>query len=129
MPSDRGRAVAGVVLWGGIAILAVVITAAIIQTLSLVTTVREAQQNNTKTVESAKIAAREAQRGTDRIEECTTPGRPCYDQGQKRTADVVSDLNRVAVFAAACADKAGVQGEDEIFSCVIRLLAKNAEKP
>jgi hypothetical protein len=58
------------------------------------------------------------------IRSCTTPGEKCFNESQKRTADVVTDLNRVAVYAASCADRRGVQGEDEIYACVVRLLAK-----
>lgn len=63
------------------------------------------------------------------IRSCTTPGRECFDEGQKRTADAVADINRVAIYAAACADKPGVQGRDEIYACVIRSLAKADENP
>jgi predicted PurR-regulated permease PerM len=63
------------------------------------------------------------------IRSCTTPGQKCFNESQKRTADVVADLNRVAVYAASCADKRGVQGEDEIYACVIKLLAKADASP
>lgn len=92
--------------------------------------IRATQVGNTSTLRSAsdaansaKDAAESAERGTARIEDCTTPGRDCYDSGQKRTADAIADINKVAVYAAACADQDGVQGEDEIYTCVIRLLA------
>lgn len=63
------------------------------------------------------------------IRSCTTPGMECFDRGQKQTADAVADINRVAVYAAACADKPGVQGRSEIFACVVRALAKADGKP
>lgn len=38
----------------------------------------------------------------DRINDCTTPGRKCFDQAQRRTAGVVGDINRVTIYAASC---------------------------
>lgn len=126
--THRGRELTAAIVYVMLTAVAVGVIVVVVQTYSLLNTVRESQQTNTSTIQAAKSAAWEAERGTDRIEDCTTPGRKCYEQSQKRTADVVTDLNRVAVFAAACADKPGVQGEDEIYSCVIRLLAEEAEQ-
>jgi hypothetical protein len=80
--------------------------------------------DNTNTIRTSQRANAETLR---LIQDCTQPGGECYDRGQKQTADVVADLNRAAVYAAACADKPGVQGKDEIYACVIRLFA--ADKP
>jgi len=85
------------------------------------TEIRDAQLSNTKTL-------RNTERTLDLIEDCTTPGRDCYDRGQKRTADAVANINKVAVYAAACADRRGVQGRAEIFTCVIRALAQEDRK-
>lgn len=77
--------------------------------------------DNTATIRQAQ---RESAESLQIIRSCTTPGMQCFDEGQKRTADAVADINRVAVYAAACADKPGVQGRDEIYACVVRSLAK-----
>lgn len=83
--------------------------------------IRDTQVTNTRTLDTAD-------RTLDLIRDCTEPGGECFDRGQKRTADVVADLNKAAVYAAACADKRGVQGEDEIYACVVRLFAADAER-
>ena len=38
----------------------------------------------------------------DRINDCTTPGRKCFDEAQRRTAGVVGSINRVTIYAASC---------------------------
>jgi hypothetical protein len=79
--------------------------------------IRESQVTNTKTLDTT-------QRTLDAVLDCTTPGRKCFDRGQKQTADAVADINKVAVLAAACADEPGVQGRDEIFACVVQQLGE-----
>lgn len=59
------------------------------------------------------------------IRSCTTPGQECYDRGQEQTSKAIADINRVTVYAAACADEPGVQGQAEIYSCVIDRLASD----
>jgi hypothetical protein len=76
--------------------------------------------DTTQTIRESQKASQETLRI---IRSCTTPGAECFDRGQQQTADAVEDINRVAVFAAVCADKRGVQGEGEIYACVVRLLA------
>lgn len=58
----------------------------------------------------------------ERIVDCTTPGRPCFDAGQKRTADAVAMLNDFTEAAVVCADRTGTQGRDETRACIIRTL-------
>lgn len=62
----------------------------------------------------------------DRINSCTTPGRACYERGQRQTARVVGDINRVTVYAAACASKMPGQSADQIQRCIVKLLAEDA---
>jgi hypothetical protein len=57
------------------------------------------------------------------VRDCTTPGQPCYERGQKQTAGAVADINKITVYAAACADRPGDQTVTQIQSCVIRKLA------
>lgn len=123
MTQDSRRWVAGGVFYGALAIIALLVTFAVVQTFGLVSQVRETQQGNASVLKSAQAAAESAEKGTDRIEDCTTPGRKCYDDGQKQTAQYLSDLNRVIAYAAACADQAGVQTEAEVYACVIQRLA------
>jgi hypothetical protein len=95
-------------------IAATVVVAFSVQTLNAV---RSTQLEGTPTGKKLLSSA-------ERIEECTTPGQPCFKDSQQRTADVIAEINRVAVYAASCADRPGVQGEDEIYACVVRLIAK-----
>jgi hypothetical protein len=92
------------------------------------------QQGQTKPVlTSTKQAADNARQVARRIESCTTPGRRCYQRGQRQTAAVVGDINASIVAAAACATTlapASVQaGEsqqqlvDQITACVVTQLA------
>lgn len=60
----------------------------------------------------------------ERIVDCTTPGRLCFEDGQKRTADAVALLNRYTEAAVVCADATGVQSREEVRACIIRTLAK-----
>ena len=62
------------------------------------------------------------------IRSCTTPGQECFERGQEQTANAVADINRVAVYAAACADRPRKQTVEEIQSCVIARLAESDER-
>lgn len=118
------------VLWAlvGLMIAAAVVafgTAALVSALNS-GAIRGTQQANTETLDNSAETLK-------RVRECTTPGLPCYDDGQKRTAELVArltnNLTRVSAYAAACADKPGVQGKDEIFACVVAELAAEPDQP
>lgn len=55
---------------------------------------------------------------TNLIADCVTPGRPCYDDGQKRTAGAVGSINEITAIAVACGDRAGEQTVAEVRACV-----------
>lgn len=57
------------------------------------------------------------------IKDCTSPEGECFKRGQRQTADAVSSINRVAIIAAACADKPRRQTVEQIQACVIEQLA------
>lgn len=61
------------------------------------------------------------------VEDCTTPGRVCADRGAKATADAIADINRVTVYAAACADRPRTQTEADILACVLARLAADTD--
>jgi hypothetical protein len=90
-------------------------------TNKVVTGIEEQQDTNTATITASK-------RTLNLVTECTTPGRRCFERAQERTASAVADINRAAVYAAACADREGVQGVDEIYACVIRQLAHSDDR-
>lgn len=67
------------------------------------------------------------------VQDCTQPSGKCYQDGQKRTASAVSDINRVIILAAACSagvppDLSVQQRETQIQSCVIERLSRAQHK-
>lgn len=120
------RQVLWVALAAAVALLVIVVATAVIVSATKSTQIRDTQTENTTLLENTNETLKI-------IRECTSPGQPCYDRGQKSTAEIVakltSDLTRVSAYAAACADKPGVQGKDEIFACVVRELAAEPSKP
>jgi hypothetical protein len=129
MFSTPGRRTAGWV------ILCVTAAAVILGIVAVLASIRQTQLEGTPT--GRKLLA-----SAERILDCTDPGDPktgrpvgkCYRDGQERTANAVGDINRVIILAAACS--AGLpqglsvqQRENEIESCVIDRLAREARKP
>ena len=99
-----------------------------IQQISHVTdAIRESQQQKAPQISQTNRAAHAAEQGTRRIEACTTPGRACYDRGQRRLAVIVSGLTqgsqRAASAAAACAASLDRPSYDAVYRCVLRTLA------
>lgn len=101
----------------GWVLIYVVVAAVVLAMVAGVAAIRQTQLEGTPTGQRLLEAS-------DRILDCTDPNGECYQRNQDRTADVIGDLNRVAVYAAACADRRGIQGEDEIYACVVRLIAQ-----
>jgi hypothetical protein len=69
----------------------------------------------------------------DRILDCTDPKGECYEQSQRRTAQVLASVQRIIVLAAACAADVvasdSVDGrESEITACVTKRLASDPPK-
>lgn len=95
-----------------------------------IVSVRFAQQDNTELLKDAEDAAVAAQRGTTRIEDCTTPGRKCFEDGQARGAELVGSINKAVILAAACASSlAPSRLEQEALikattACVVERLAE-----
>lgn len=58
----------------------------------------------------------------ERIVDCTTPGRPCFEEGQKRTAEAVALLNQYTEAAVVCADREGSQPRPVVRACILRSL-------
>lgn len=116
----RRRRVLGTVAGVAVGVLLVLLIALLIRTWTLADEIRETQRVNTGTLTTSEETL-------DRINDCTTPGRKCYDKGQKRTAEAVGDINRVIVLAAACADQPQRQTVIEIQNCVIAELARGPQ--
>lgn len=62
------------------------------------------------------------QDNTRRIEDCTTPGRECYDRGQSQLRAAIRELNAYGVVVAACASGPIERTQDYIVRCVTERL-------
>lgn len=107
-----------------VAVLVIGLLTLFVKMSSQTDAIRQTQQTNTET-------SRVSQRTLDAIESCTTPGKPCYQNGQTQTAKAVGDINRVVVLAAACSvglDPHLSVGDRQavISSCVITRLARQS---
>jgi hypothetical protein len=58
------------------------------------------------------------------IRDCTEPTGECYKRGQQASAAAVADINRVVIFAAACAAQSHHPSVSHIQQCVISRLAR-----
>lgn len=97
---------------------AVVVTFLIAVIVSATTTTQIADKQDTNTEKSEKRDL-----VLETIKNCTTPGRPCYERGQRQLAKAVGDVNRVVIIAAACASQPYGQSVADIQRCVVDQLA------
>lgn len=88
---------------------------AILTSATKSTEIRDTQQQNSPLIKNTAATLA-------RIQNCTTPGRPCYERGQRQLARAVGDINRVVVLAAACASGDGSRTETEIQACIVERL-------
>lgn len=117
------------VLWVTLTLMGIgLVVAALVAVLvaaTTVTSVRADQLTNAKKADASRETLR-------RINDCTTPGRKCFDEGQRRSASVVAALNQgsaaAAAAAAACADRPGISGYRMIKACVDATLADQNTK-
>lgn len=103
------------------ALLVVVVVTAALVSAAKSSAVRETQVSNTRTLDNTE-------RVLALVQSCTTPGEECYEDGQRRTAQAVGDINRVIVLAAACSVGLDPQlpvaeRQTQISSCVIQRLS------
>lgn len=91
----------------------------IVQSYAILNATRQTQLGNDARSEDTKVAAEQAARTAQRIEDCTTPGRECFDDAQKRLGRTVGTINDYALYAAACADQPRRQTVSEIQSCIL----------
>lgn len=114
----KSRPVAFAVMGLTLGVLAVLLLVSILQTRMLVGEVRNTQKTNTGTVRLIKAQGRA-------IRDCTDPTGECFKRAKRQTAGAVNDINKISVYAAACADQSGVQTASEIYACVVERLAKD----
>jgi hypothetical protein len=121
---DRWRLLRYAALWTGVGLL----LAAALSVPVLLSQVRQTQLEGTPT--GKKLVA-----SADRILDCTDAGgdghRPgkCFQQSQKRTAEVLASVQRIILLSAVCAvdldpDATVEQRVQQITACVTRRLAK-----
>ena len=111
----RGRAVVVFVIGMGATALLLLLVFAIVTSATKSTEIRDQQQENSPLIENTDATL-------ERIQNCTTPGRPCYERGQRQLADAVGNVNRVVVLAAACASGPVTRTEADIQACVVERL-------
>jgi len=67
------------------------------------------------------------------ILECTTPGRQCYEEGRKRTAEAFQYVLLVSIYMGQCArlypDEAGPTYDRKLKECVLTRLGLPATSP
>jgi hypothetical protein len=108
---NAGREIGWAIVYVLLSSLVISVLYVVLQTFTLASTMRETQQSSASSV--------------DAIRDCTEVGGECFERSQKRTGKVVADLGKVSAYAAACADRPGVQTEDDVLACVLRRLAKD----
>lgn len=101
--------------------------------VTLVSTWQIADEVRTTQLEGTPLGKQLAA-SADRILDCTDSTGECYKRNQRRTAQVVGDLNRVIVLAAACSvglDPHMTVDERQVSiqGCVLDRLAQQAAKP
>lgn len=130
----RVRAVLGTV--GGLACGVFLVGAILLATsvYQLIDAVRETQVAGVQRAAQDRLrdnqtadTADDAASAAARIEECTTPGRGCFEDAQRRLGRTVGTINRYALAAAACADQPRQQSIDEIQDCIIAEISANQQ--
>lgn len=96
-----------------------------VTTWQLVDAVRETQVSNTQRTAQDRVRdeqtaqlAEDAANAAERIEDCTTPGRECFEDGQQRLRGTVASINDYALAAAYCADQPNAQTIIELEACI-----------
>lgn len=60
--------------------------------------------------------------------DCTTPGRPCNEQGRQRTEAAVASIARISIYVSQCGrlwpGESGPEYDKKIEACVLERLAK-----
>jgi len=91
--------------------------------------IRSGQTSRAPMLAQTNHAAHAAERGTRIIRDCTTPGRPCFEEGQRRTARAIGDLiqgnQQAAAAAASCAANIHPPTYRAIYRCVVHTLAEH----
>lgn len=120
-------------LWKRVALAALTVSLVLVVSLGAYNAyaIRQQQAASSVRLKAIQHGAHDAHRATVRIEECTTPGRPCFRQGQKRTAAMVGEFDdstaRASAAAAACAARGERKTYREILACVTHVIAERSK--
>lgn len=72
----------------------------------------------------AEIRLEKIQETRNRVLDCTEPNGKCYGRIKNQTDNAVQNVNKIAIYAASCADQPYTQTVKEIESCIVRELAE-----
>jgi hypothetical protein len=114
LSTPRRRLAAWFVIGVLVASLVLLTLVAIVQTRGTTAAIRASQQQRADTFAL--------------LVDCTSPSGRCFQRGQRQTANAVASINKVTVYAASCASQRPGQSAEEIRRCVVRLLARDAER-
>ena len=136
--SPRVRAALWVVASVGAIVLVMGMIVGVLAIYDLASAVRDTQVANTKRAdidrtrdERTAATAADAARAAERIEDCTTPGRACFEDQVERTGAAVAGINQgtLAVIAAALSCQAdGITEERPLAQCTARRAAASTVK-
>ncbi len=74
--------------------------------------------------------ANQASQTNKAIEDCSTPGGKCYEEGRKRTAQAIDDIVKVSIYMAECArlypGESGPEYDRKLEQCVYGRLDRDA---
>lgn len=113
----------GAVIWIGGGLLLLLVLTSVIQTRTLLGTVRDTQLEGTPLGKKLYAAA-------DQIQSCTTPAGECYVESQKRTAKYLSQQSNntrdIVIATQVCSDQ-GIRGTGPLTACVDKALGNSAK--
>jgi hypothetical protein len=112
--------------------LFVLVLYVVLQAAQTTHAIRDTQNTNTQINVNQTRLIRKVAQVSRQIQSCTTPGKPCYQDGQRRTGEAVSNIGRSSIAAAVCVVKipaeeiaASSRSEliDTIAACVVAQLS------
>lgn len=121
-----------------IVVTAVMVTVLLISQAVLISQIRATQQTGSPVLKAIlgqqddiKVAAKAATSTNEQILDCLDPGGKCFEESQRRSADVLAQVQLIIVLAAACAadvtgDQSVEQRQDSITACIAKRLAEPA---
>lgn len=109
--NNKGRAVALAVLYAMAGVALTMLFFILTSVSSVVDEIRAAQIGRADTY--------------NLLVDCTQKGGTCFKKNQKTTDGLVHDINKVAIYTAACADRPRNQTIIEIQTCVLKRIAED----